>query len=59
MAKVELCRAIQLRHWFWMSEQCQFSNAMMQDIIDEVFETMEQVISKTKSGNLVGKDHSS
>lgn len=39
---------IQLRHWFSMSEQCQFSKAMMQDIIDEVFDTMEPVINKTK-----------
>lgn len=35
---------IQLRHWFEMAAQCHFSNAMMQEIIEEIFDRMEEVI---------------
>ena len=35
---------IQLRHWFNMASECQFSAGSMQTIIDEVFDNMENVI---------------
>lgn len=35
---------IQLRHWFAMAEKCQFSAALMQEIINDVFDNMENVI---------------
>ena len=37
---------IQLRHWLSMAEKCQFSSALMQDIIADVFDTMENVINQ-------------
>ncbi len=37
---------IQLRHWLSTAEKCQFSTALMQEIIDEVCDTMESVISQ-------------
>jgi serine/threonine-protein kinase HipA len=36
---------IQLRHWFAMADRCQFSAKAMQEIVDEVFDNMENVIS--------------
>ncbi len=41
-----LWHIIQLRHWFAMAEKCQFDASMMQDIIDDVFDNMENVIIK-------------
>lgn len=41
-----LWNSIQLRHWFVMAEKCQFSTMMMQDIIDDVFDNMEDVITQ-------------
>ena len=37
---------IQLRHWLAMASQCQFSEVMMQTIIDDVFDNMENVITE-------------
>lgn len=42
-----LWRNIQLHHWFSMCEQCQFSENLMQNIIEEVFDNMENVINQT------------
>lgn len=36
---------IQLRHWLSMATYCQFSETKMQNIIDEVYDNMEKVIS--------------
>lgn len=41
-----LWNTIQLRHWFAMAEKCQFSAGYMQDIINEVCDNMESVISQ-------------
>jgi len=40
-----LWHTIQLRHWFDMAEKCQFPAPMMQEIINEVCDNMESVIS--------------
>lgn len=37
---------IHARHWLAMADQCQFSPAMMQTIMDEVYDTMDTVIQK-------------
>ena len=37
---------IQLRHWFAMAERCQFSTVMMQEIINDVCDNMENVITQ-------------
>lgn len=37
---------IQLRHWFTMAEKSQFPETLMQEIIDEVCDTMESVINQ-------------
>lgn len=39
-------KSIQLRHWFDMAEKCQFPKISMQKIIDEVCDTLEDVIKK-------------
>lgn len=41
-----LWNTIQLRHWLAMAEKCQFSTTVMQEIIDEVFDNMENVINQ-------------
>ena len=41
-----LWHTIQLRHWFTMAEKCQFSTTIMQDIINDVCDNMEDVISQ-------------
>lgn len=41
-----LWNTIQLRHWFSMTDRCQFSAVMMQEIIDEVCDNMENVIDQ-------------
>lgn len=35
---------IQLRYWYSMAEKCQFSVVLMQEIIDDVYDNMENVI---------------
>ena len=37
---------IQLRHWFAMSEKCQFSKTLMQEIVDDVCDNMDKVINQ-------------
>ncbi|MCC2666790.1 MAG: HipA N-terminal domain protein [Gammaproteobacteria bacterium] len=37
---------IQPRHWFSMAEKCQFSPTIMQEIMSEVFDTMENIINQ-------------
>ncbi|MES2219103.1 MAG: type II toxin-antitoxin system HipA family toxin [Pseudomonadota bacterium] len=37
---------IQPRHWLSTAEQCQFSTTIMQEIMDEVFDNIENVINK-------------
>jgi serine/threonine-protein kinase HipA len=37
---------IQIRHWLSTAAQCQFSERMMQNIIDDVFDNMDQVINR-------------
>ncbi len=37
---------IQLRHWLSMADKCKFPQENMQAIIDEIFDKMEEVISK-------------
>ncbi len=37
---------IQIRHWLSTAAQCQFSETIMQDIIDDVFDNMENVITR-------------
>jgi len=39
---------IQMRHWLAMAKQCQFSEKLMQAIIDEVCDNMEEVIKQVK-----------
>ena len=41
-----LWNTIQPRHWIAMAERCQFSSVMMQEIINEVCDNMENVISQ-------------
>lgn len=41
-----LWNMIQLRHWLIMAKRCQFSEFLMQEIIDEVCDNMEGVIQK-------------
>lgn len=41
-----LWNTIQRRHWFTMAAKCQFSPVMMQDIINEVCDTMEKIIDQ-------------
>ena len=41
-----LWNTFQLRHWLAMAEKCQLSTAMIQDLINEVCDTMENVISQ-------------
>ncbi len=41
-----LWNTIQLRHWLTMTDKCQFSTTMMQELINEVCDTMESVISQ-------------
>jgi serine/threonine-protein kinase HipA len=37
---------VQIRHWLSTAVQCQFSEAMMQNIIEDVFDNMEDVINQ-------------
>ncbi len=37
---------IQVRHWLSMASYCQFSEVIMQEIMDESFDNMEQVIKE-------------
>jgi len=39
---------IQLKHWLLMAQQCQFAPQRMQEIIEEVLDTMESVISQVQ-----------
>jgi serine/threonine-protein kinase HipA len=41
-----LWNIIQVRHWFSMAEKCQFPKMMMQEIIDDVCDHMENVITQ-------------
>lgn len=45
---------IQLRHWLAMASKCQFSEILMQKIMDDVFDNMENVISSIE--NILPKD---
>ena len=40
-----LWSTIQLRHWFAMANKCQFSQIIMQEIIEEALDNMENVIN--------------
>lgn len=40
---------MQLRHWFGTAERCQFDLSAMQNIIDEVFDTMDTVINQVSA----------
>lgn len=39
-----LWNTIQIRHWLATASQCQFSKILMQNIIDDIFDNMENVI---------------
>lgn len=41
--------SIQPRHWLAMANECQFSEIMMQSIVDEVFDQMDHVIDEVSA----------
>jgi serine/threonine-protein kinase HipA len=44
-----LWQKIQIRHWLATADLCQFSVSLMQNIIDDVFDNMENVISQVST----------
>ncbi len=41
-----LWNTIQPRHWFSMAEKCQFSPTIMQEMMNDVFDTLEDIINQ-------------